>query len=327
MPSQLHRRTCNLCEAMCGLVIEHEEKNIISIRGDKDDPFSKGHICPKAVALKDVYEDPDRLRYPMKRTGDQWQRISWEEAISAAVEGIQKVQDQHGANALGFYAGNPNVHNIGSLLYISQLIRAFKTKNRFSATSADQLPHHFASLFMFGHYFLIPVPDVDRTDFMLILGANPLASNGSLMTAPGIDKRLKAIQQRGGQVVVIDPRRTETAAKASEHHFIKPGTDVFLLLAMVQVLFDEDLVTFGESRLAEFTVGVGQIQEAVQDFSPERVAAITGIAAANIRQLARDFAKAPTAVCYGRMGVSTQAYGGLCHWLINTLNILTDNFD
>lgn len=322
---QTHYRTCNLCEAMCGLEIQYQDKEILSIRGDEKDPFSKGHICPKAVALKDIYEDKDRLKYPIRKTATGWERISWEKAFDYVVENIRAVQVKHGNNAVGIYAGNPNVHNLGSMLYLSPFIKALKTKNRFSATSADQLPHHFASLMMFGHYFMIPVPDVDRTDFMLILGANPLVSNGSLMTAAGIHKRLRAIRKRGGKVVVIDPRRTETADKADQHLSIQPGTDALLLAALIHVIFEEGLENPG--RLAAFTDGFEDIRLLVRSFTPAQVAPICGIPPETIQQLARDFAAAEKAVCYGRMGVSVQAFGGVCQWLINVINIITGNFD
>jgi anaerobic selenocysteine-containing dehydrogenase len=323
---QTHYRTCNLCEAMCGLEIKFRGQQILSIKGDKNDPFSQGHICPKATALQDVYEDPDRLRYPLRRTANGgWEQIGWEEAFDAAVAGIQTVQAKYGRHAVGIYLGNPNVHNWGSLFFGAPFIRSLNTKHRFSATSADQLPSHFAARFMFGHYFLIPIPDIDHTHYMLMLGANPLASNGSLMTAPGVDRRLKAIQERGGQVVVIDPRRTETADKASAHHFIRPGTDALFLLALINTIYTEGLVNPG--RLAQFTDGLQTVEQSVAAFTPEAVAAATGIAAETIRQIARDFCEAESAVCYGRIGVSTQQFGGLCQWLINALNIITGNLD
>ena len=190
----IHHRTCNLCEAMCGLEIKVQDGQILSIKGDKNDTFSQGHICPKATALQDVYEDPDRLRYPMRRTDTGWEQISWEEAFDTVEAGLKQVQSKHGNNAVGVYLGNPIVHNWGSMLFAPPFLRSLRTKNRFSATSADQLPSHFAARLMFGHYFLIPVPDIDHTDFLLMLGANPLASNGSLMSAPGMSRRLKAIQ-------------------------------------------------------------------------------------------------------------------------------------
>lgn len=324
-PTQTHFRTCNLCEAMCGLEIEVQGEEILAIRGDKADPFSWGHICPKATALADIYHDPDRLRQPVRRTAVGWEPISWDEAFDEVVRNIKHIQGKYGRNAIGIYQGNPNVHNVGAMLYSPPFVRTLRSKNRFSATSADQLPHHFAAYFMFGHQLLLPIPDVDRTDFMLMLGANPLASNGSLMTAPDIANRLKALQKRGGKLVVIDPRRTETAVLADTHHFIKPGSDVLLLLALLHTIFAEGLANPGP--LAALADGLDSVQQAVADFSPELTAGPTGIPAEAIRQLARDFAGAETAVCYGRIGVSTQQFGGLCHWLINLLNFVTGNLD
>jgi len=323
--TQTHYRTCNLCEAMCGIKIEYRGNEVLSIKGDEDDPFSKGHICPKATALQDIYEDPDRLKYPVRRTDNGWEEISWNEAFDEVVENLTAIQAEHGRNAVGIYQGNPNVHNLGTMLFSPPFVRSLRTKNRFSATSSDQLPHHFAAFFMFGHQLLMPVPDVDRTDFFLILGANPIASNGSLMTAAGIGNRLKDLQKRGGKFIVIDPRYTETAKRADAHYFIKPATDALLLLAMVCTLFEENLVELG--RLETIVTQLDDLRETVKDFTPERVADVTGISADTIRQLTRDFANADRAVAYGRIGLSTQAYGGVCNWLINCLNILTGNFD
>ena len=323
--SQIHYRNCNLCEAMCGLEIKLENGQITSIAGDKQDPFSRGHICPKAVALKDIYEDPNRLKTPVKRTAQGWQKISWEEAMHAVVEGIQSTQAAYGQNAVALYQGNPSIHNLGTTLNSPAFAKSLRSKNLYSATSTDQLPHHYASWQLFGHPLLIPIPDIDRTQFMLIIGGNPIASNGSMMTVPDVAARLKAIQKRGGKIVVIDPRRTETAEKADVHHFIRPNADVLLLLAMIQTLFAEGLVKLG--HLAEFTDGVEELRNATAFYTPEKVAPATGIAAKDIRQLARDFAQAESAVCYGRMGVSTQVYGGLCQWLISAINILTGNLD
>lgn len=320
-----HYRTCNLCEAMCGIVIETENNQIVSIKGDQDDPFSKGHICPKATALQDIYEDPNRLKYPVRRTADGWEQITWDEAFDAVVAGIKAVQAQHGRDAVGIYQGNPNVHNLGSMLFSPPFVRTLRTKNRFSATSVDQLPHHFAAYFMFGHQLLLPVPDVDHTDFFLIIGANPLASNGSIMTAAGIADRIKKIQKRGGRVVVVDPRRTETAKIADQHIFIRPGSDVLLLFAIVHTLLRDGLIQLG--HLSEHIDNFDKLEAVVQKFTPEAVAGQTSISAETIRALATAFADAESAVCYGRVGVSMQSFGGLSQWLVNVINIVTGNFD
>ncbi len=323
--SELHYRTCNLCEAMCGIEIEHARGEILSIRGDKQDPFSRGHICPKALALKDVYLDKNRLKTPVKRVGDEWQEISWEAAFTEIGEKIKKIQTKYGRDSVAVYQGNPSVHNFGTLLNSGSLLKSLKTKNNFSATSVDQLPHHFAAWTMLGNPLFMPIPDIDRTAYFLILGANPLASNGSLMTSPDIINRLEAIRKRGGKIVLIDPRKTETARVASEHFYIKPATDVYFLLALINTFFAENLVNLG--RLAEFTDGVEILKEVSKEYKPESVEDSTGISATEIRRIAREFAESETAVCYGRIGVSTQKFGNLCHWLINSINILTANFD
>lgn len=325
MSTQIHHRACNLCEAICGLEIETQGNTVVSIRGDKNDPLSKGYLCPKAFALKDIYEDPDRLRAPMKRVGETWQKISWEQAFAEIGEKFKAVRSQYGNDALGIYHGNPSVHNVGTILNAGTLVRALKTKNAFSATSADQLPHHFVGWLMLGHPFLLPVPDILRTQYMLILGGNPLASNGSMMTAPNVSEHLDNIKKRGGKVVVIDPRKSETAARASEHIFVKPGTDIFFLLGIIHTLFAENLVNLG--KLKTFTEGIETLKNVVQNYSPEFVAPITGIEVETIVRIAREFASAESAVCYGRMGVSVQKFGGVCQWLVWAINILTGNFD
>jgi anaerobic selenocysteine-containing dehydrogenase len=321
---QVHHRACNLCEAMCGVTIVLREGKVSSIRGDPEDPLSRGHVCPKAVALKDLHEDPDRLRTPLRRIGASWQSISWDAALDEAAQRLLGVQRAHGNDAVATYLGNPNVHNTGAALFGGFLSRALKTKNRYSATSVDQLPHQLVSYWMLGHQLLFPVPDLDRTQHFLILGANPLASNGSLMTAPGMRRRLDAIKARGGRVVVVDPRRTETAARADQHLFITPGTDALLLLSMLQVVLERGPRL---GRLEAFTSGLEVLRVAVRPFPPERVAGPTGIAADQIRALALDFAAAPCAVAYGRVGTSMQAFGSIATWLVQALNIVTGNFD
>jgi anaerobic selenocysteine-containing dehydrogenase len=323
--TEVHYRSCNLCEAICGIEIKHAQGKVLSIAGDKRDPFSRGHVCPKALALKDIYEDKNRLKTPVKRVGDDWREISWEEAFDEIAGKIGEIQSKYGRNAVAVFQGNPSVHNFGTLLSSGELLKSLKTQNHYTATSVDQLPHHFAAWAMLGHPLLLPVPDIDRTEYFLVLGANPLASNGSLMTAPDIINRLEAIKKRGGKIVLVDPRRTETARVASEHHFIKPSSDVYFLLAIINTFFAENLVNL--DRLSDFTDGVETLREASKDYAPEKAADRTGIPAAEIRRVAIEFAAAKSAVCYGRIGLSTQKFGGLCQWLINAINILTGNFD
>jgi len=328
MTKSLHYRACHLCEAICGLAIETEAQadgstQIRSIKGDVQDSFSRGHICPKAVALQDIQNDPDRIRQPMRRVGEQWQAIGWDEAFDLVAERLSTIQAAHGQNAVAVYQGNPSVHNYGLMTHSNYFLGQLKTRNRFSATSVDQLPHHLTSLLMYGHGLLIPIPDIDHTDFMLILGGNPLASNGSIMTVPDVEKRLKAIQARGGKLVVVDPRRSETAAIADQHLFVRPGSDAALLLALLNTLFEEGLTR--DSHLP--VEGLQQVREAIGGFHAEAMSARCGVPAETIRQLARDFAAADKAVCYGRMGVSTQAFGTLCQWLVQVINLVTGNLD
>lgn len=325
MKALKHYRTCNLCEAMCGLEITHENGEILSIKGDKNDPLSKGHICPKALALKDVYEDSNRLKKPVIRKGDHWEEISWKKAIDTVTSRITEVQKNYGQSSVGIYNGNPVVHNSGTILSVPSFFRELRTKNRYSATSVDQLPHQYMAYLMFGHQLMLPIPDIDRTEYVIIMGANPLVSNGSLLTAPNMKKRLQKIQERDGKVVNIDPRFTETSAKCDHHIFIRPGTDVFLLLAFVHVLFDEGLVKLG--RLADHVTGLKELEELTIDYSPQQVANITGIEAQIVTTLVREFCQKDRAVLYGRMGVCTQEFGGLSMWLVNVVNILTGNFD
>ncbi|SDA68587.1 Anaerobic selenocysteine-containing dehydrogenase [Pseudomonas sp. NFACC15-1] len=328
MTKTLHHRACHLCEAICGLTLETTETDgqglaITSIKGDALDTFSRGHICPKAVALQDIQNDPDRLRQPVQRIGNEWHPIAWDDAFALVAARLADIQARHGQNAVAVYQGNPSVHNYGLMTHSNYFLGLLKTRSRFSATSVDQLPHHLTSHLMYGHGLLLPIPDIDHTDFMLILGGNPLASNGSIMTVPDVEKRLKAIQARGGKVVVVDPRRSETAAIADQHVFVRPGGDAALLFGLLNTLFSEGLTR--DSHLP--VDGLDEVRAAVAAFTAEAMSPLCAVPAAQIRQLARDFAAAPSAVCYGRMGVSTQAFGTLCHWLIQVINLVTGNLD
>jgi len=317
--------TCMLCEAACGIAVDLEGGRVTQVRGDRDDPFSRGHVCPKAAAIPDVMADPDRIREPLRRSETGFASVSWKEALAEAAGRLAEIQRRHGRDAVAVYLGNPTAHGHEALLGAALFLRAIGTRARFSAQSVDQLPQSLAAFEMLGHALLLPVPDVDRTAFLLVLGANPLASNGSLMTAPGIAARLEALRARGGQVVVVDPRRTETARLADRHIPIRPGGDAALLLGLLNVVFAEGLARPG--RVAAFTDGLDRLEAIARRFPPERVAPRAGIAADAIRDLAREFAGAPSAVCYGRVGVSTQEFGGLASWLIVALNLVTGNLD
>ncbi len=318
-------RTCPLCEATCGLQLEIESGSVTRIRGDTDDPFSKGFICPKGSTLGALHEDPDRLRRPLVRRDGTHVEVSWDEAFAEIEQRLTALVAEHGTDAVAVYIGNPNAHNYANTLAIRPLVKALRTKNVYSASTVDQMPKHVACGLVFGHPFAIPVPDLDRTDFLLLLGANPLESNGSLATAPDWPGRLEAIRQRGGRVVVVDPRRTRTAEHADLHVPIRPGTDAALLAGVAAALFAEGLADPG--ALAETVSGIDLVEAAVAGFTPERVASFTGVPAETVRTLARELAAAPTAVVYGRIGTHTTAYGTLAAWLVDVLNVITGNFD
>ncbi len=325
MAEQKHYRTCHLCEAMCGIEIRHDNGNILSIRGDKEDPFSRGHVCPKAVAIQDLQDDPNRLRNPVKKTADGWEEISWEEALSTTASRLNAIRKQHGKDSIGLYIGNPTAHNHGALLTLPMLLGALNTKNRYSATSVDQLPHMLAAHQMFGNMGLLAIPDLDRTDFWMVLGGNPMASNGSIMTAPDIKTRLKAIKERGGKVVVIDPRRSETAEIASEHLAIRPGGDAYLLLGMLHVLYRDGHAD--AAAVEAFTDGMDTLGQLVDGWTPERASQHCGIAAADIERLAGELAAANSAAVYGRVGLTTSPNSTVAGWLLYAINVVSGNLD
>ena len=317
--------TCSLCEASCGILVDTDGEHIRSIRGDAEDPFSRGYICPKAAALADLHDDPDRIRAPMIREGSRWREVPWDDALDRAADGLDRVRKRHGRDAVAMYYGNPVAHNLGLMTHALPFAWALRTRNVYSASSADQLPQMLAAFRMFGHLALIPVPDLDRTDHFLIFGANPVVSNGSLMTAPDMKRRLRAIRDRGGRVIVFDPRRTETAAMADQHVAIRPGTDALLLAAMLHVIYAEGLVRLG--RFEGLVRNVDVLAALVRDLTPERVARRTGVSPQITRQLAGDFARATRAACYGRVGLCTQRHGTLASWLVQALNLVTGHLD
>jgi len=324
MPSTSYR-TCPLCEATCGLELLVDDGTVTRIRGDRDDVFSHGFICPKGSTLWELHTDPDRLRAPQVRTPDGWRDATWDEAFSIIEERLTAIAAESGPDSVGIYLGNPNVHGPAGLLYLRPFVRALRTKNVFSATSVDQLPKHVSSGLMFGHPATIPVPDIDRTDYLLMLGANPKASNGSLATAPDWPGRMQAIRDRGGKVVVVDPRRTESAALADEHVFIRPGSDAAWLAAIATTILAEGLAAPG--RLSEFANGLDDLPALLGPFTAESVAAFTGVDASMTRRIAREVAEAPTAVVYGRIGTHTALFGTLASWLVDVINLLTGNLD
>jgi anaerobic selenocysteine-containing dehydrogenase len=326
----VHHRTCPLCEATCGLEITMKGAQVVRIRGDRANEFSKGFICPKGSSLNKLHEDPDKVRAPLIRRGDDpatatWDEVSWEEAFAEIERGLTPILEAHGRDAVALYRGNPSAHTLAGILYNRVLAKSLGSRNLFSAASVDQMPKHVSSGLMFGGPLLFPVPDLDRTDYLLMLGANPWESNGSLCTAPDFPGRVKAIQARGGKVVVVDPRRSRTAEEADEHLAIRPGADAHLLVAMVNTLFAEDLVDLGE--LAPHVNGQDELRAAVAPFTPDAVADVCGIDAEVIRRLARELAAAPSAAVYGRIGTCTVEFGTIASWAVDVVNVLTGNLD
>ena len=316
-------RTCPFCEATCGLEVTLDGDRVVQVRGDADDVFSRGYLCPKGVGLKALHEDPDRLRTPLvKDAAGVLRRASWDEAFAVIAERLPPILERHGRDAVAAYVGNPAAHGMTGLVYGRVLLKALGTRNLFSASTVDQYPKQMASAYMFGSGSTIAVPDLDRTDFLLMLGANPLASNGSLMTAPDVRGRLRAIRARGGRIVVVDPRRSRTAAMADAHVPIRPGTDALWLMALVHVLFAEGLTT-----RAPHVTGIAELGEVASAFAPEAVERATGVPASTTRAVARDLAAAPRAAVYGRIGTTTQAFGTTASWLIDALNTVTGNLD
>ncbi|WP_432175452.1 molybdopterin oxidoreductase family protein [Streptomyces sp. Tue6028] len=318
-------RICPLCEATCGLTLTVEGSRVTGARGDRDDVFSKGFICPKGASFGAVDGDPDRLRVPLVRKDGELREATWEEAFDAVAAGLRPVAERYGPNAVGIVLGNPNVHTMAGALYPPVLLAALRTRSLFTASTVDQMPKHVSSGLLYGDANAIPVPDLDHTDHLLLIGANPLESNGSLCTAPDFPGKLKALKARGGTLTVIDPRRTRTARLADRHIAIRPGTDALLLAAMAQVLFEEDLVDLGD--LAPHVQDVAELRAEVADFTPEAIAGACDVDADTVRALARELAAAPTAAVYARIGSCTVPHGTLASWLVDVLNILTGNLD
>ncbi len=325
MSARTALRICTLCEATCGLELEIEGERVVRVRGDREDVLSGGYLCPKGTAIGDLHHDPDHLRRPLVKRNGVHEEVEWDEAFRVVAEGLQAVHEKGGRDAVAVYLGNPNVHNLSGGLYIRPLLRALGTKNQFSASTVDQMPRHVASGLMFGSPTAFAVPDLDRTDYLLMLGANPLESNGSLLTAPDMPGRLRALRERGGRLVVVDPRRTRTADRADEHLAIVPGTDAHFLLAIARVLYEEGLVDVG--ALAEHCEDLEGIREVVEPFTLEAASARCGVPAETIARIARELAAAPRAAVYARIGTNTVSFGTLNAWAVDLLNLLTGNLD
>ncbi|MEU6491507.1 molybdopterin oxidoreductase family protein [Streptomyces sp. NPDC046984] len=318
-------RICPLCEATCGLTLTVEGTRVTGARGDRDDVFSRGFICPKGASFGAADSDPDRLRSPLVRRGGELREATWDEAFDAVAAGLRPVVERYGPHVVGVVLGNPNVHTMAGALYPTVLLAGLRTRSLFTASTLDQMPKHVSSGLLYGDANAVPVPDLDRTDHLLLIGANPLESNGSLCTAPDFPGKLKALRARGGTLTVIDPRRTRTARLADRHVAVRPGTDALLLAAMAHVLFEEDLVDLGD--LAPYVQGVDDVAAAVRDVTPEAAAGACDVGADAIRTLARELAAAPTAAVYGRIGSCTVPHGTLASWLVDVLNVLTGNLD
>lgn len=318
-------RTCPLCEATCGLALTVEDDRITRVRGDDDDVFSRGYLCPKGAAFGQLEHDPDRIQEPLVKRDGTFVPVSWAEAFAEIDRRLPAIITEHGPDAVAAYMGNPNVHNLAGGLYAKPFLKALRTRNVASASTVDQMPKHVSSGFLFGDPLAIPVPDVDRTDLLVMLGANPRMSNGSLLTAPDLPGRLDALRARGGRLVVVDPRRSRTAEDADLHLAIRPGTDALLLLAIAHTILDEDLVRLG--RLEEHVEGLDAVGPALARFTADAVAGPTGIDAATIRDLARDLARTERAVVYGRIGTTTVRYGTVTSWAVDLVNTLTGHLD
>ena len=311
---------------MCGIAVEYSGDEILSIRGDEDHVLSKGNICPKSSGLQDVHTDPDRLRKPVKKIDGEWHEISWNEAFDEVASRLAEIQSRHGMDSIASYTGRSIAHNIGALLTVMPTRMLMGTKNVYTASTVDQQPHNFVWYFMFGHQLMATVPNLDQTDYYLMLGTNPKISNGAQMaTGANVYKKLDAIRARGGKVVLIDPRRTETAEHCSEHQFIRPSTDALFLMGLVKVIFEKGLATPG--RLGEHIVGWDGIEPITREFDLSEIAGATGIAAEDIERIAIELASAKSAICYGRTGLSMQEFGGLCNWLMMVINVITGNID
>lgn len=322
MPTRTVHRQCTLCEAHCGVSVEADGGRVTSIVGDPEDVLSGGYLCPKGVALADLHHDPDRLRRPLRRVGDGWEEIGWDDALEVAASRLRRIQRESGRDAVGLYFGNPSAH-AHSAIWVELFRRMLRSRNVFSATSVDQLPQYLTSYAMFGQHILLPVADIDRTDHLLVIGANPAVSNGSITTMPDARGRIRAVRRRGGQVTVVDPRRTETARLADRHLAVRPGGDPYLLLGLLATVFDEGLETTRDLPVS----GVTDVRRLASGWPAERAADPAGIESGAIRSLARDFASAPSAVAYARIGVCHHQTGAITHWLVNVLNAVTGNLD
>ncbi|MDQ2586803.1 molybdopterin-dependent oxidoreductase [Saccharothrix yanglingensis] len=316
-------RTCPICDSVCGLKIDLDlTGRVTRVTGDDQDPFTRGYICPKGASIGRLDEDPDRLRHPLIREGDGFREASWEEAFEAVERGLADVVERHGRDAVAVFFGNPTYHTMAGFLYRVPLIQSLASKNVYSSGTIDHMPKHVACAHLYGDPFAIAVPDIDRTDYLLVIGANPVESHGSLFCAPDMPARLRALRERGGRMVVVDPRRTRTAEAADEHFFVRPGTDPFLLLGIVHTLFEEGLTS-----VTHDVDGLDELRELVAEFPPAVAERVSGVPAGDVARLARELASARTAAVYSRMGGSVVEFGTITQWLVDVINVLTGNLD
>lgn len=320
-------RICSFCEATCGLELEvdRETRTLVSVRGNKDDVFSSGYVCPKAVAMKDLDEDPDRLRQPLVRRGGNLEPATWDEAFAEVKRRIRPIIEEHGGGGVGLYIGNPTAHKPSLSLASGALMRALGTPHMYSASTLDQMPRHVSAGLLYGSWTSIPVPDIDRTDLIVIVGGNPMVSNGSMWTVPNFRGRHLELKKRGGRMIIVDPKRTQSAKAADQHLAIRPGTDVFFLFSILATLFDEDLVA--PRHLESYLANVDLLKEAVADYLPEQTAEATGLEPAVVRQLARDLSKTDRAVLYARIGTTVTEFGSSANWAVDAINTLCGNLD
>ncbi len=321
------KRICPTCEACCGLVmqVDRDQQKIISVHGDPDDHRSKGYVCAKSQAFNYIYEDGERLRHPVRKTDQGWEAIDWDEALDLVAQKFIEIRDTHGKDALSLYVGNPLGHDFAAGIYLQSLMSSVGTERFFSAGTVDQHPQQLVCWGLIGHEWLFPVPDMHRTDLLICMGANPVVSQGSLLGTPDVKSAMEDIQGRGGKCVVIDPRYTETAEVADQHIFIRPGTDVYFLMAFANLIFEKGQVSL--AHLAEHIDNVDGLQQAVASFTPENTASVTGVPANVLRALVDDYCATPKAALYGRIGLCTQEFGLAAHWMLMVISIISGRLD
>ena len=321
------RRICPTCEACCGLVMEvdRDAQKIVSIKGDPDDHRSRGYVCAKSQAFNYIYEDQERLRHPVRKTDNGWEQISWSEALDTIATKFTEIRDTYGKDALSIYVGNPLGHDFAAGIYLQSLMASVSTERFFSAGTVDQHPQQMVCWGLIGHEWLFPVPDLARTDLFICMGANPVVSQGSILGTPDMESAMRDVQARGGRCIVIDPRRTETAEVADQHLFIQPGTDAYFLMAFANELFVREAVDL--AHLADHIDNVSALRDAVSAYTPDNTAALTGVAASDLRTLVDDYLAADSAALYGRIGLCTQEFGLAAHWMLMVISLISGNFD